>query len=78
MEPLIRHMNTDGRTALCALKGALGDTLHVVLNSCGHNIRIILANLTAIRAEILAAFCAIFAHDSRVDGEKTGFRTHAA
>lgn len=45
IKPAIRHMKTDGRLYRCALKGTLGDALHAVLCGCGHNIRMILANL---------------------------------
>jgi len=55
IEPMIGHMKTDGRLARCALMGALGDALHAVLCGCGHNIRMILAHLRALWAEILDA-----------------------
>ena len=42
-----------------ALKGTLGNALHAVLCGCGHNIRMILAHLRAIWAEILAMLMAI-------------------
>ena len=60
IEPMIGHMKTDGRLSRCALKGTLGDALHAVLCGCGHNIRMILAHLRALWAEILAAFYAVF------------------
>ena len=50
---MIGHMKTDGRLARCPLKGTLGDALHAVLCGCGHNIRMILAHLRALMAEIL-------------------------
>jgi len=50
---MIGHMKTDGRLARCPLKGTLGDALHAVLCGCGHNIRLILAHLRALVAEIL-------------------------
>jgi IS5 family transposase len=53
IEPAIGHMKTDGRLARCPLKGILGDALHAVLCGCGHNIRLILAHLRALVAEIL-------------------------
>ncbi|WP_245190870.1 DDE-type integrase/transposase/recombinase, partial [Jannaschia formosa] len=46
---------TDGRLARSPLKGTLGDALHAVLCGAGHNIRLILAHLRALFAEILAA-----------------------
>jgi IS5 family transposase len=60
IEPAIGHMKTDGRLSRCALKGTLGDALHAVLCGCGHNIRMILAHLRALWAEILAMLMAIF------------------
>ncbi|TFL15911.1 IS5 family transposase, partial [Jannaschia formosa] len=55
IEPTIGHMKTDGRLARSPLKGTLGDALHAVLCGAGHNIRLILAHLRALFAEILAA-----------------------
>jgi IS5 family transposase len=66
IEPAIGYMKTDGRLARCALKGTLGDALHAVLCGCGHNIRIILAHLRMIWAEIPAAFYAMFGAKGRV------------
>lgn len=53
IEPMIGHMKTDGRLARSPLKGTLGDALHAVLCGCGHNIRMLLAHLRALVAEIL-------------------------
>jgi len=55
IEPTIGHMKTDGRLARSPLKGTLGDALHAVLCGAGHNIRLILAHLRALLAEILVA-----------------------
>lgn len=55
IEPTIGHMKTDGRLSRSPLKGTLGDALHAVLCGAGHNIRLILAHLKALLAEILAA-----------------------
>jgi IS5 family transposase len=60
IEPAIGHVKTDGRLSRCALKGALSDAIHAVLCGCGHNIRMILAHLRALRAEIPAMLMAIF------------------
>ena len=60
IEPMIGHMKTDGRLSRCALKGTLGDALHAAPCGCGHNIRMILAHLRALWAEILAVFYAMF------------------
>ncbi len=56
IEPTIGHMKSDGRLARCPLKGTLGDALHAVLCGAGHNIRLILAHLRALVAEILRFF----------------------
>jgi IS5 family transposase len=61
IEPMIGHMKTDGRLARCPLKGTLGDALHAVLCGCGHNIRMILAHLRALMAEILRLFLSAIA-----------------
>ncbi len=52
-EPTIGHMKTDGRLSRSPLKGTIGDALHAVLCGAGHNIRLILARLQALLAEIL-------------------------
>ncbi|WP_299822355.1 IS5 family transposase [uncultured Jannaschia sp.] len=54
IEPTIGHMKTDGRLSRSLLKGTIGDALHAVLCGAGHNIRLILAHLRALLAEILA------------------------
>jgi IS5 family transposase len=74
IEPMIGHMKTDGRLARCALKGTLGDALHAVLCGCGHNIRMILAHLRALWAQILAAFYAIFVQSSGLSRVHTSLR----
>lgn len=51
-------MKTDRRLARCAIKGSLGDALHVVLCGYGHSIRIILGHLRACVVMILAALMA--------------------
>jgi IS5 family transposase len=78
IEPAIGHMKTDGRLARCALKGTPGDALHAVLCGCGHNIRMILAHLRALWAEILAAFYAMFATKGGLITAQTGLRPLAA
>jgi IS5 family transposase len=61
IEPAIGHMKTDGRLACGALKGTLGDALHAALCGCGQSIRMILAQLRAVLAVILAALMAAIA-----------------
>lgn len=78
IEPMIGHMKTDGRLARCALKGTLGDALHAVLCGCGHNIRMILAHLRALWAEILGAFYAMFGTKGDQIAAQTGLRPLAA
>ena len=74
IEPAISHMKTDGRLARCALKGTLGDALHAVLCGCGHNIRLILAHLRALWAEILAVLMAIFGTTNAPKSSKSALR----
>ena len=45
IEPTIGHMKADGRLGRNWLKGALGDALHAVLCSAGHNVRLLLRAL---------------------------------
>jgi IS5 family transposase len=78
IEPAIGHMKTDGRLARCALQGTIGDALHAVLCGCGHNIRMILAHLRALWAEILAAFYARLGTKGRLITAQTGLRPLAA
>ncbi|WP_299841332.1 IS5 family transposase [uncultured Jannaschia sp.] len=52
IEPTIGHMKTDGRLSRSPLKGTIGHALHAVLCGAGHNIRLILAHLQALLAEI--------------------------
>ena len=78
IEPVIGHMKTDGRLARCALKGTLGDALHAVLCGCGHNIRMILAHLRALVAEILAALIAAIGAIIALPRPKCGIRAAAA
>ena len=61
IEPTIGHMKTDGRLSRSTLKGNLGDALHAVLCGAGHNIRLILAHLRALWAQILAALLRVMA-----------------
>jgi IS5 family transposase len=78
IEPVIGHMKTDGRLARCTLKGTLGDALHAVLCGCGHNIRMILAHLRALVAEILAALIAAIGAIIALPRPKCGIRAAAA
>lgn len=55
IEAEIGHMKTDGRLSQCPLKGTIGDALFAVLCACSHNIRKILAHLSAWLAWIFAA-----------------------
>jgi IS5 family transposase len=54
IEAEIGHMKTDGRLSRCPLKGTVGDAVFAVLNTCGHNIRKILAHLPVWLAWIIA------------------------
>ncbi len=65
-------MKTDGCLSRCALTGTLGDGLYAVLCGCGQNIRMILAHLRALWAEITTAFYAIFVQNSGLSRAQTG------
>ena len=60
------------------LKGTLGDALHAVLCGCGHNIRMILAHLRALWAEIVAAIYAMFGTKRAPIAAQTGLRSLTA
>ena len=45
IEPTIGHMKMEGRLARNPIKGALGDALHAMLCSTGHNLRLIINKL---------------------------------
>ena len=68
IEPTIGHMKTDGRLSRSPLKGTTGDALHAVLCGAGHNIRLILAHLRALLAEILVALLCIMAKNRDQQG----------
>jgi len=52
IEPAIGHMKMDGRLGRNPLKGALGEALHAVMCGAGHNLRLILAKLRLLCAQI--------------------------
>ena len=56
IKPEIGHMKTHRRLARCPLKGPIKDAILAVLCRSGHNIRKILAHLTALWHLIQAAF----------------------
>jgi IS5 family transposase len=58
IEPVIGHMKADGKLERHWLKGAKGDTANVILVAAGHNIRLLLAWLRTLYAQILEAFAA--------------------
>jgi IS5 family transposase len=53
-----------------APSGTLGVTIHAVICGCGHNIRMILAHPTTLRAEIRATLMAIFRMTTANAGSK--------
>ena len=55
IEPIIGHMKTDGHLGRCHLKGREGDAANVILSAVGHNLRRVLAWLTALLRLILLA-----------------------
>jgi transposase, IS5 family len=69
------------RKVLRRLKGYIGRVMQDIqrqLGGCGHNIRMILAYLKALWAEILAMLMATFALTGAPSGAKSGFRAFAA
>lgn len=70
IESIIGQISADGRLALCALRGALGDVLHALLFAYEHHIRINLTHLRAVRTQIPALLFSAFetkAIDERSD-----------
>lgn len=70
IQPGMGHMNMDGRLARNAPKGALGDALHAVTCGAGHNLRMILAQLRLLCAQMglaLAELPAAWAAQCRFD-----------
>ena len=59
IEPAIGHMKMDGRLGRNPLKGALGDALHAVMCGAGHNLRMILAKLRLLCAQLGVALQAL-------------------
>ena len=78
IEPMIGQMRTDGHLSRCPLKGTLGDALHAVLCGCGHNIRMILAHIRALWAEILTVLLGVFGVNSGADRCNCGMQTRSA
>jgi IS5 family transposase len=54
-------MKIDGRLSRNPLKGALGDALHAVMCSAGHNMRLILAALRLYCARLGLPIAAVIA-----------------
>jgi IS5 family transposase len=53
IEPTIGHMKTDGLLTRNRLKVNDGDAIHAVLCGAGHNLRLILAHLRALRLALI-------------------------
>lgn len=45
VEPIIGHLKSDEKLRRCFLKGVLGDTINVILSTCGQNLRKLLKYL---------------------------------
>ena len=61
IEPVIGHMKTEGHLGRCYLKGRDGDAANVILSAVGHNLRRVLAWLSALLRQILFALWHFFA-----------------
>ncbi len=61
IEPVIGHMKTEGHLGRCYLKGRDGDAANVILTAVGHNLRRVLAWLSALLRQILFALSQCFA-----------------
>ncbi len=66
IEPIIGHMKAEGHLGRCYLKGRQGDAANVILSAVGHNLRRVLAWLTALLRMILLALSQSFAATSAV------------
>jgi transposase, IS5 family len=61
IEAVIGHMKTDGHLGRCYLKGRHGDAANVILTAVGHNLRLVLAWLSALLRLSLLALLNLFA-----------------
>ena len=59
IEPVIGHMNGDGKLDRNYLKGKFGDKMNAILCGAGHNIRIILRKLRELRDFFLSYFLSV-------------------
>src|SRR5215467_4586028 len=64
IEAVIGHMKTDGHLGRCYLKGRDGDAANVILTAVGHNLRLVLAWLSALPRLIVLALLQAFATPS--------------
>jgi IS5 family transposase len=56
MEPIIDHTKSDGLLKRNHLAGATGDAINAILVAAGHNLRLLVAWLTALLRVLLAAW----------------------
>jgi IS5 family transposase len=75
IEPTIGHVKTGGRLGRNPLKGSLGDALHAVLSSAGHEIRLLLEKLRLLFTFMVWAITGDRAmnhraHELTVDGSR--------
>ncbi len=61
IEPTIGHMKTDGQPGRNWPNGTLGDAMHAVLCSAGHNVRLLLRTLREFFARLIATLLAAMA-----------------
>jgi IS5 family transposase len=56
IEPIIGHTKSDGLLERHHLAGATGDAINAILVAAGHNLRLLVAWLTALLRAIISAW----------------------
>ncbi|EJU08893.1 hypothetical protein LH128_31745, partial [Sphingomonas sp. LH128] len=56
IEPIIGHTKSDGLLERNHLAGATGDAINAILVAAGHNLRLLVAWLTALLRALIAAW----------------------
>lgn len=62
IEPIIGHTKSDGLLERNHLAGATGDAINAILVAAGHNLRLLVAWLTALLRALLAAWLPVAQH----------------
>lgn len=63
IEPIIGHTKSDGLLERNHLAGASGDAINAILVAVGHNLRLLVAWLTALLRALLAAWLPALPHE---------------